>query len=190
MIRLSNSTPTPFSGIHCPLCKYIYIDSYHLDLQINPLLKLGMHVIRFYIDNTPIRVLRNNKAKGIPFPETRPMRVYGSIWDAEDWATQGGRVKTNWTESPFTAALSGFSDGNACVWSSATSSSLNCNITISEEIVAGKKYRRRQRWLSRELDSPAQEKLKWVRQNYMVYDYCLDVNRFPLGFPPECALSI
>ncbi|KAM0064072.1 putative xyloglucan:xyloglucosyl transferase [Helianthus debilis subsp. tardiflorus] len=31
------------------------------------------------------------------------MRVYASLLNADDWATQGGRVKTDWTKAPFTA---------------------------------------------------------------------------------------
>ncbi|GAA0139360.1 hypothetical protein LIER_00923 [Lithospermum erythrorhizon] len=31
------------------------------------------------------------------------MRVLCSLWNADDWATQGGREKTYWTQAPFTA---------------------------------------------------------------------------------------
>ncbi|KAK3031195.1 hypothetical protein RJ639_035352 [Escallonia herrerae] len=32
------------------------------------------------------------------------MRVYSSLWNADDWATQGEQVKTDWTKAPFTAS--------------------------------------------------------------------------------------
>ncbi|XP_010690581.2 LOW QUALITY PROTEIN: xyloglucan endotransglucosylase protein 1 [Beta vulgaris subsp. vulgaris] len=41
--------------------------------------------IIFYVDGTPIRVFPNRKSKGIPFPNNQPMRLYASLWDAEDW---------------------------------------------------------------------------------------------------------
>ncbi|MFS7985578.1 putative xyloglucan:xyloglucosyl transferase [Helianthus anomalus] len=63
---------------------------------------------RFMIDNIPIRVFNNNEAYGVPYPKSQPMRVYGSLWNADDWATQGGRVKTDWTKVPFTASYRKF----------------------------------------------------------------------------------
>ncbi|KAL8205788.1 hypothetical protein R6Q57_009339 [Mikania cordata] len=61
--------------------------------------------IIFLIDNIPIRVF---EASGVPFPNSQPMRVYASLWNADDWATQGGRVKTDWTKAPFTASYRKF----------------------------------------------------------------------------------
>ncbi|KAK3027480.1 hypothetical protein RJ639_041086 [Escallonia herrerae] len=58
--------------------------------------------IIFLVDNSPIRVFQNSKAIGIPFPKSQPMRVYSSLWSADDWATQGWQVKTDWTKAPFT----------------------------------------------------------------------------------------
>ena len=69
-----------------------------------------------YIDGTPIRVFRNNEAHGVPFPTRQPVHVFASIWNAEEWATQGGRVKTNWSEAPFAAAYRRFDASNACEW--------------------------------------------------------------------------
>uniref|UniRef100_A0A0D6QTF1 Xyloglucan endotransglucosylase/hydrolase n=1 Tax=Araucaria cunninghamii TaxID=56994 RepID=A0A0D6QTF1_ARACU len=127
--------------------------------------------IIFYVDGTPIRIFRNNTDLGVPYPNQQAMRIYSSLWNADDWATRGGLVKIDWTKAPFNASYSNFS-ANACVWNgSASSCSANSN----------------QSWWNQGLDSSQREKLAWVRKNYMIYDYCADSTRFPQGFPPECA---
>uniref|UniRef100_M8CNW5 Putative xyloglucan endotransglucosylase/hydrolase protein 26 n=1 Tax=Aegilops tauschii TaxID=37682 RepID=M8CNW5_AEGTA len=60
-------------------------------------------MIVWYVDDVPIRVFRNYRDKGIAYPIKRPMFGYSSIWSAEDWATQGGRVKADWSKAPFVA---------------------------------------------------------------------------------------
>jgi hypothetical protein len=37
--------------------------------------------------------------------------VYNSIWNVGDWATQGGRVKTDWTHAPFVTTYERFERG-------------------------------------------------------------------------------
>ncbi|XP_057953239.1 probable xyloglucan endotransglucosylase/hydrolase protein 23 [Malania oleifera] len=133
--------------------------------------------IIFYVDGTPIRVFKNLESRRISYPKRQPMRVYGSLWNADDWATRGGLVKTDWSKAPFTASFRNFKNDNACVWSAGKSS---CDSPKSNST--------RRAWFSQELDSGGQAKLKWVQQNYMVYNYCTDKKRFPGGFPPECAL--
>ncbi|XP_042460746.1 xyloglucan endotransglucosylase/hydrolase protein 24-like [Zingiber officinale] len=59
--------------------------------------------IVIYVDETPIRVFRNNECLGVPNPKSQPMRVYASIWDGDDWATRGGLDKTDWSKAPFIA---------------------------------------------------------------------------------------
>ncbi|OWM73308.1 hypothetical protein CDL15_Pgr001422 [Punica granatum] len=60
--------------------------------------------IIFLVDNVPIRVYTNWGVKGIHFPKAQPMRTYATLWNADDWATQGGRVKTDWSQAPFVAS--------------------------------------------------------------------------------------
>ncbi|CAH2049923.1 unnamed protein product [Thlaspi arvense] len=79
------------------------------------------HRIVFYVDDTPIREFKNFESNGIPFPKNQPMKVYSSLWNADDWATQGGRVKTDWNYAPFTAEYKGYKT-EACVWSGGASS--------------------------------------------------------------------
>lgn len=65
------------------------------------------------VDNIPIRVFNNDEAIGTPFPKTQAMRVYCSLWNADDWATQGGRVKADWSKAPFLAAYRDFNIDSA-----------------------------------------------------------------------------
>ncbi|KAK1554270.1 hypothetical protein Q3G72_009954 [Acer saccharum] len=47
----------------------------------------------FWWMETPIRVHTNLEHKGIPFPRDQAMGVYSSIWNADDWATQGVELR-------------------------------------------------------------------------------------------------
>lgn len=127
--------------------------------------------IVFYVDGTPIREFRNLESKGIPFPKNQPMRIYSSLWDAEDWATQGGRVKTDWSKAPFMASYRNF-NAEACVSANGRSS---CSSGSS--------------WMNQQLDSTGQSRLQWVQKNYMIYNYCTDIQRFPQGLPKECTVT-
>eukprot|EP00253_Pinus_taeda_P000772 PITA_00772 len=120
--------------------------------------------ITFSVDGIPVRVFKNRETElgkidsNYHYPKSQAMRIYSSLWNADDWATRGGLVKTDWTKAPFVASFSNFS--------AATSSS---NFAGEEA-----------------LDSNQEQKLQWVRKNYMVYDYCADTKRFPQGLPAEC----
>ncbi|KAJ4956901.1 hypothetical protein NE237_013684 [Protea cynaroides] len=122
-----------------------------------------------------IIVLENQEAIGIPFPNSQPMKIYSSIWNAEEWATRGGLVKIDWTNAPFTAYYKNF-NANACLWSSGTSE-CSSSSTSSPSNAA---------WQTQDLDAIGRRGLRWVQQYYMVYNYCTDLGRFPNGFPPEC----
>ncbi|KAI3827602.1 hypothetical protein L1987_01680 [Smallanthus sonchifolius] len=64
--------------------------------------------IVFLVDETPIREFKNMEAIGVPFPKNQPMRLYSSLWNADEWATRGGQVKTDWTHAPFMASYRNF----------------------------------------------------------------------------------
>ncbi|CBI17805.3 unnamed protein product, partial [Vitis vinifera] len=53
--------------------------------------------IIFSVDGTPIREFKNSESIGVPYPKNQPMRIYSSLWNADDWATRGGLVKTDWS---------------------------------------------------------------------------------------------
>ncbi|KAE8667035.1 putative xyloglucan endotransglucosylase/hydrolase protein 25 [Hibiscus syriacus] len=127
--------------------------------------------IIFSIDGTPIREFKNLESIGVPFPKSQPMKVSSSLWNADDWATRGGLIKTDWSKAPFTASYRNYK-ADACVWSSGKS---KCSSS-------------RNSWLSQELDITSQQRLRWVQKNYMIYNYCADTKRFPQGLPKECTV--
>ncbi|KAF9669463.1 hypothetical protein SADUNF_Sadunf14G0110200 [Salix dunnii] len=132
------------------------------------------HII-FLVDNIPIRVFKNAESIGVPFPKSQPMRIYSSLWNADDWATRGGLVKTDWTKAPFTAYYRNFK-ASACTWSYGASS---CGSNSSSAFSDGA-------WKTSELDAPGRRRLRWVQKYFMIYNYCTDLKRFPQGPPPEC----
>ncbi|XP_043719828.1 probable xyloglucan endotransglucosylase/hydrolase protein 23 [Telopea speciosissima] len=137
--------------------------------------------IIFMVDNIPIREFKNRASEGIPYPYNQPMKIYTSLWDAEQWATRGGLIKTNWTEAPFNTYYRNF-NGKACVVSSSGVSSCDSR-TASANAVSDNS------WQTQQLDSKGQKYLRWVQKNYMIYNYCTDYKRFSNGRPRECRRS-
>ncbi|XP_023745874.2 xyloglucan endotransglucosylase protein 1-like [Lactuca sativa] len=130
--------------------------------------------IIFLIDNIPVRVFNNNDAAGVPFPKSQPMRVYASLWNADDWATQGGSVKTDWTNAPFTASYRKFNANAKKVGpNSVSTSSINDN----------------QSWSTQGLDAAGRNRIRWVQTKHMIYNYCNDRKRFLNGISAECKTS-
>ncbi|GLT80387.1 hypothetical protein SLA2020_518290 [Shorea laevis] len=127
------------------------------------------HIIIFYVDGTPIRQFKNMESHGVLFPNRQPMGIHSSLWDADDWATRGGLVKTDWSKAPFIASFRNFS-AKGCLWTPGSAPS--CGSGSYPQI--------------RELDSVSLKRLTWVRKKYMIYNYCIDKKRFPHGLPPEC----
>ncbi|XP_068303655.1 xyloglucan endotransglucosylase protein 1-like [Pyrus communis] len=134
--------------------------------------------IIFLVDNIPIRVFNNLESVGVPFPKNQPMRIYSSLWNADDWATRGGLVKTDWTNAPFTASYRNFK-ANACT----ADSSSSCASTASTNSVGDSA------WQTQGLDAAGRNRLRWVHQKFMIYNYCNDLKRFPQGLPAECRRS-
>ncbi|KAL0374684.1 UNVERIFIED_CONTAM: putative xyloglucan endotransglucosylase/hydrolase protein 23 [Sesamum radiatum] len=132
--------------------------------------------IIFSVDGTPIRQFKNLESKGVgvAYPKDQPMWIFSSLWNADDWATRGGLVKTDWSQAPFTASYTNF-NALACTVSTASNSCPKNSSSSS--------------WFSESLDNSGAERIKWVQKNYMIYDYCTDSKRFPQGFPPECSLA-
>lgn len=105
------------------------------------------------------------------------MGIHGSLWNADDWATQGGSVKTNWSDAPFFVTFQSF-EIDACGVSSDE---------IDDPVA---KCGSGQFWwdkpIVKEVNKQRKKQLKWVRDNFLIYDYCRDVARFSQGLPKEC----
>lgn len=99
------------------------------------------------------------------------MRLYSSLWNADQWATRGGLVKTDWSNAPFTASYRNFR-ADACVSFAGKSS---CPASSPS-------------WFTQKLDLTAEDKMRVVQSKFMVYNYCTDSKRFPQGFPKECSI--
>ncbi|CAL5404271.1 unnamed protein product [Camellia sinensis] len=98
---------------------YLWFDP-TTDFHTNSILWNPQRII-FSVDGTPIREFKNAESVGVPYPKNQSMRIYSSLWNADDWATRGELVKTDWTKAPFTASFRNF-NANACIWSSGSSS--------------------------------------------------------------------
>ncbi|CAI0397995.1 unnamed protein product [Linum tenue] len=121
--------------------------------------------IIFFVDDVPIR--RYPRKSDATFPE-RPMWVYGSIWDASNWATDHGRYRADYNFQPFVGRYKGFKIGG-------------CTVDASPECRATSGSPRGFGGLS-----PQQERaMVWVQNNHMVYDYCSDPQR-DRTHTPEC----
>ncbi|KAA0036052.1 xyloglucan endotransglucosylase/hydrolase protein 9-like [Cucumis melo var. makuwa] len=132
--------------------------------------------IVFLVDRIPIRVFENKEESGVGYPRSQAMGVRGSIWNADDWATQGGRIKTNWSDAPFVATFRDFEIKA-------------CELEPETEDAEAKCGPTRQFWWDkpslRVLSRHKAHQLKWVRARHLVYDYCKDTARF-IELPKEC----
>jgi xyloglucan:xyloglucosyl transferase len=132
----------------------------------------NMHQIVFFVDDVPIRVFKNSRDLGVRYPFNQPMKIYSSLWNADDWATRGGQEKTDWSKAPFVASYRGFHvDG--------------CEASVSNSAcpTLGRRW-----WDQKafdDLDGMQWRKLKGVRDRYTIYNYCADRGRYP-AMPPEC----
>ncbi|KAK4739285.1 hypothetical protein R3W88_002982 [Solanum pinnatisectum] len=132
------------------------------------------YLIVIFVDDVPIRAFKNSKDLGVKFPFNQPMKIYSSLWDADEWATRGGLEKTNWSNAPFTASYTSFHvDG--------------CEAATPQEVqvcnTKGMKWWDQKAF--QDLDALQYRRLRWVRQKYTVYNYCTDKARYPVP-PPEC----
>lgn len=134
-------------------------------------------IFRFYIDDVPIREIVKNDAMGADFP-SKPMALYATIWDASDWATSGGKYRTNYKYAPFVAEF--------------TDLILHgCPTDPLEEVVAPSCVVGDDQLANADFASitPKQKMaMKRFREKYIYYSYCYDTLRYTVP-PPECVLD-
>ncbi|TYI90932.1 hypothetical protein E1A91_D03G156700v1 [Gossypium mustelinum] len=121
--------------------------------------------IIFFVDDVPIR--RYPRKSDATFP-TRPMWVYGSIWDASSWATENGRYKADYNYQPFVGRYTNFKV-SACT----ANSPAPCRPPSASP------------YGSSSLSPQQALAMNWVKNNYLVYDYCHDPKRDHTQIP-EC----
>lgn len=132
----------------------------------------NLYQIVFFVDDIPIRVFKNSKHLGVRFPFNQPMKIYSSLWNADDWATRGGLEKTDWSKAPFVATYRNFHiDG--------------CQASVNAKYCAtqGKHWWDQKQF--QDLDDYQWHRLRWVRRKFTIYNYCTDRKRFP-KMPREC----
>ncbi|KAL3675348.1 hypothetical protein R1sor_025296 [Riccia sorocarpa] len=137
-------------------------------------------LIMFLVDGKVIRVFHRATDLKVPYLDYQPMYIYSTIWNGETWATQGGRVKTNWTAQPFVASYTGLGKNNACgVKDSSSTRDLHACYAMLYQSSYGQPP-------NLALSQTQISQLKLVHDKYLIYDYCTDLNRFGGVQPPEC----
>ncbi|PWA97203.1 beta-glucanase [Artemisia annua] len=99
--------------------------------------------------------------QGIAYPNQQGMKVYSSLWNADNWATRGGLVKIDWTAAPFVANYRKFR-ARACKWNGPVSLS-QCAIPTRANWWTSPAYK--------QLTMSQQGQLKWVQDNHMIYKH-------------------
>jgi xyloglucan:xyloglucosyl transferase len=135
------------------------------------------NIIVFFIDQTPVRVYKNNEILGVPYPNSQAVGIYASLWDGSNWATDDGWVKLNWTYAPFVASFEDFGV-NACEVVAGNTQA--CITNASSMWWNSPQYQG--------LNAHQIQQLQHVQSNYLIYDYCTDAVRYPSP-PVECAIN-
>ncbi|KAL3697898.1 hypothetical protein R1sor_011974 [Riccia sorocarpa] len=134
-------------------------------------------IIKFLIDDTVIRVFKNTANLGVPYLDYQPMYMYFSLWEADDWATCGGTRKVDWSAAPFSAFYTDFETDGCEVHLDYP------NLNSCYDLLYISDYGN---YTNTHLSEKEINDLKTVQYNYLTYDYCTDVDRYPT-VPPECA---
>lgn len=125
------------------------------------------HHIMFFVDSVPIRQFRKQQSVELQYP-AKPMSIYATLWDASDWATDGGKYRANYSYEPFLSTYSDF------IISGCTGEQHDCKLPGYLDHL-----------IPPTLSKAQKQALDFVRNNYMTYDYCQDFSRYPSGLP-EC----
>ncbi|CAI9102364.1 OLC1v1000624C1 [Oldenlandia corymbosa var. corymbosa] len=136
------------------------------------------HQIVFFVDHIPIRVYKNNTGIGVGYP-TQPMQVLASVWDGDDWATDGGKLKVDWSHAPFTAKYKGFKVYGCGSTTNVVEGCFSLNSTTYW-------WNRMKFW---KLEGVYEKYYQNVMKKHITYNYCTDKIRYPVP-PPECSTNV
>ncbi|KAJ0669338.1 putative xyloglucan:xyloglucosyl transferase [Helianthus annuus] len=130
--------------------------------------------IIFYVDDVAIREIKRTESMGGDFP-SKPMTLYATIWDASEWATNGGKYKVNYKYAPYIAEFSNFIL-HGCAVDPIELTSFKCETTPNlNTFPTG--------------ITPSQRaKMESFRKKHMQYSYCYDKIRYKTP-PSECAFN-
>ena len=120
---------------------------------------------RILVDGMAIRQFKNRWDAGVPFPVYQPMRLYGVLWDADDWATEGGRVKTDWSQAPFVAYFQNYR-AQGCA-----PSGFSWVCGQQDPLGGGDWFDSGAAGID---DMKQRRQLREARDKYMIYNYCTD----------------
>ncbi|CAA2976262.1 probable xyloglucan endotransglucosylase hydrolase 8 [Olea europaea subsp. europaea] len=134
------------------------------------------HQIVFFVDRVPIRVYKNANYTNNFFPNEKPMYLFSSIWNADDWATRGGLERTDWEKAPFVSSYKDFT-ADGCQWEDPFPA---CVSTTTDNW-----WDQYNAW---HLSEGNKKDFAWVQRNLVIYDYCKDTERYPT-LPEKCWLS-
>ncbi|KAM0016848.1 putative xyloglucan:xyloglucosyl transferase [Helianthus debilis subsp. tardiflorus] len=131
------------------------------------------HII-FYVDDVAIREIKRTESMGGDFP-SKPMTLYATIWDASEWATNGGKYKVNYKYAPYIAEFSNFIL-HGCAVDPIELTSFKCETTPNLSTVPTG-------------ITPSQRaKMESFRKKHMQYSYCYDKIRYKTP-PSECVFN-
>ena len=135
---------------------------------------MSFFICSWYVDKIPIRIYRRTSLSRLVYPTFKPMAIYGSIWNGDDWATRGGLDKINYTHAPFTATYSRFQI-DACAFSKPSIRPACYTNTTSYW------------WSNYTLSDSEKKSYTSFTKRYTIYNYCYDTGRFSTQ-PPECRI--
>jgi xyloglucan:xyloglucosyl transferase len=138
-------------------------DFHHYAILWNP------DEIVFLVDDVPVRRYAASAAGAAAFPD-REMWAYGSIWDASDWATDGGRYRADYRYQPFLAGFRAFRTAGC-----EAAASAGCRPVPASPAGAGLSVQQR-------------DAMRWAQQRSMVYYYCQDYTK-DHSLYPECSFA-
>ncbi|QCD89489.1 probable xyloglucan endotransglucosylase/hydrolase protein 27 [Vigna unguiculata] len=130
--------------------------------------------IVFMVDDVPIREVMRTESMGGDFP-SKPMTLYATIWDASDWATNGGKYRVNYKYAPYVAEFSDLVLHGCAVDPIEHVTKCDSSFQDSEAEPSG--------------ITPAQRtKMDNFRLKHITYSYCYDTVRYKVP-PPECVIK-